>query len=132
MSAPQNNDPRASKMRALLRGLHTALAEVEASAVVSRDGITMASLLDASSDKDRFGAMCASLLALADRAGKEVDRGRLRQVILDGSKGPMLLTQAGDHAVLAVAADPKANLGRMILETRKVAVELAKLLDETA
>lgn len=132
MSAAQNNDAKASKMRALLRSLHTALAEVEASAVVSRDGITMASLLDASSDKDRFGAMCASLLALADRAGKEVDRGRLRQVILDGSKGPMLLTQAGDRAVLAVAADPKANLGRMILETRKVALELSKLLDESA
>lgn len=50
--------------------------------------------------------MCASLLALADRAAREVDRGRLRQVILDGTGGPMLLTQAGDTAVLAVAAAP--------------------------
>ncbi len=132
MPANQHNDPKASRMRSLLRSLHAAMAEVEASAVVSRDGITMASLLDAASDKDRFGAMCASLLALADRAGKEVDRGRLRQVILDGTQGPMLLTQAGEGAVLAVAADPKANLGRMILETRKVAVELSKLLEEPA
>lgn len=121
-------DPRASKVRSLLRNLHASLAEVEASAVVSRDGITVASLLGNGSDQDRFGAMCASLLALADRAGREVDRGRLRQVILDGTGGPMLLTQAGDTAVLAVAASPQANLGRLILETRKVAKDLADLL----
>lgn len=96
MSNAANHDQRASKVRSLLRALHATLAEVEASAVVSRDGITVASLMAPSADKDRFGAMCASLLALADRAAREVDRGRLRQVILDGTGGPMLLTQAGD------------------------------------
>lgn len=123
-----DTDARASKMRSLLRNLQGTLSEVEASAVVSRDGITLASLLSAHADKDRFGAMCAALLALADRAGQEVDRGQLRQVILDGTKGPMLLTQAGAHAVLAVAATPRINLGRLILETRKVAAELTSLL----
>ena len=127
-----DKDQRASKVRSLLRNLHATLPEVEASAVVSRDGITVASLLGTSADKDRFGAMCASLLALADRAGKEVDRGRLRQIILDGTGGPMLLTHAGETAVLAVAASPQANLGRLILETRKVAKELADLLSAPA
>lgn len=85
-----------------------------------------------STNPDRFGAMCSSLLALADRAGKEADRGRLRQVILDGTSGPMLLTQAGEFAVLAVAASPQANLGRLILETRKVSAALAALLSDPA
>ncbi|GAA6142563.1 roadblock/LC7 domain-containing protein [Hydrogenophaga sp. 5NK40-0174] len=129
MSDSSDKDPRASKVRSCLRMLHATLSEVEASAVVTRDGITIASLLGDAADKDRFGAMCASLLALADRAGKEVERGRLRQVILDGTKGPMLLTQASDATVLAVAADPNANLGRLILETRKIAAELKKRLD---
>mgnify|MGYP003584866270 CR=1 FL=1 len=129
MSNPSDNDQRASKVRSLLRSLHAALADVEASAVVTRDGITVASLMATTADKDRFGAMCASLLALADRAAKEVDRGRLRQVILDGTGGPMLLTQAGPSAVLAVAASPQSNLGRLILETRKVAAELARLME---
>ena len=71
--------------------------------------------------------MCASLLALATRAANEVDRGALRQVILDGTKGPMLLTHAGTSAVLAIAAHPSANLGRLILETRKAAAELGEL-----
>lgn len=131
-SHANNPEQMASKMRGLLRKLQGTLPEVEASAVVSRDGITKASLLGASADKDRFGAMCASLLALADRAGQEVDRGRLRQLILDGSKGPMLLTNAGTQTVLAVAASPKVNLGRLILETRKVAGELVALAADDA
>ena len=117
----------ASRARSVLRGLHSALAEVEASAVVTRDGITVASQLSEGADADRFGAMCASLLALAARAGKEVDRGALRQIILDGQHGPLLLTHSGDAAVLAVAASPRANLGRLILETRRVAGDLAAL-----
>lgn len=124
----QDFDVRASKMRSLLRNLQGTLSEVEAAAVVSRDGITLAAVLGVSANKDRFGAMCASLLALADRAGQEVDRGQLRQVILDGTGGPLLLTQAGDHAVLAVAASSRVNLGHLILETRKAAADLAALL----
>lgn len=106
--------------------LQAEIEQIEASAVVSRDGLIIASLLSGSTDEDRFGAMCASLLALAAKATTEVDRGHLRQIILDGSKGPMLLTHCGNVAVLAVAAHSSANLGRLILETRKTAMKLGE------
>lgn len=118
------------KARSVLRAIHADVDHIESSAVVSPDGITLASLLSADADENRFGAMCASLLALAARATREVDCGELRQVILDGTKGPMLLTHAGKVAVLAVAARPGANLGRLILETRKAAQELGTLTNE--
>lgn len=127
MATRLTQEELASRVRGVLRGLHASLGDVEASAVVTRDGITIASLLSEGTDQDRFGAMCASLLALAARASKEVDRGALRQIILDGQQGPLLLTQGGDSTVLAVAASPRANLGRLILETRKVSTDLAAL-----
>jgi predicted regulator of Ras-like GTPase activity (Roadblock/LC7/MglB family) len=127
MNTPLTQEALASRVRTVLRGLHSSLAEVEASAVVTRDGLTVASLLTPGTDPDRFGAMCASLLALAARASKEVDRGELRQIILDGKQGPLLLTHVGDSAVLALAAVPRVNLGRLILETRKAAADLAAL-----
>jgi predicted regulator of Ras-like GTPase activity (Roadblock/LC7/MglB family) len=120
------------RLRGVLRNLQLTLPDIEASAVVTVDGITIASQMTSSADPDRLGAMCASLLALADRAGREVNRGRLRQLILDGSAGPMLLTHAGDTAVLAVAAAPTINLGRLILETRKAAAELQAHLPHPA
>lgn len=128
MIPADKKDRFSQQSRAILRALHVDVEHLEASAVVSRDGLVMASLLSESADADRFGAMCASLLALASKAASEVDRGKLRQVILDGSKGPMLLTHAGEVAVLAVAARSQANLGRLIMETRKTATKLGELI----
>jgi predicted regulator of Ras-like GTPase activity (Roadblock/LC7/MglB family) len=117
----------AHKARGLLRSLQAASACVKSCALVSYDGLTIASALARGVDADRFGAMCASLLALSTRAAKEVERGVLRQVILDGEQGPMLLTRAGTVGVLAVAADPINNLGKLILDTRATAKALAEL-----
>ena len=116
-----------SKARGLLRALQASSDQIQASALVTHDGLTLASVLSSEVNADRFGAMCASLLALASRAAGEVDRGELRQVILDGEYGPLLLTRAGTTGVLAVAASPKANLGKVILDTRKTAIDLANL-----
>ena len=71
----------AKKARSLLRGLQASSEHVEAAALVSNDGLIIASVLSDSVDADRFGAMCASLLALASRAAREVERGELRQII---------------------------------------------------
>ena len=121
----------ASKSRALLRTLCVTSGQVEATALVSHDGLIVASVMSEAIDVDRFGAMCASLLALAHRAAKEVSRGELRQIILDGTLGPMVLTQAGKAGVLAVAAAPAVKLGQLILDTRNTARALSELVSST-
>lgn len=126
-SALANSEALLSKARGMLRALQATSDKIEASALVSHDGLTLASVLSSAVNADRFGAMCASLLALATRAAGEVERGELRQVILDGAQGPLLLTRAGNAGVLAVAAAPTANLGKVILDTRKTAADLAAL-----
>ncbi len=120
---------QASKARSLLRTLAGRVDCVRSSAVVTFDGLMLASVLADGVGGDRFGAMCASLLALSTRAAKEVERGELRQVILDGRNGPMLLSRAGNLGVLAVAADPTPNLGRLILEAKTTATALAELYE---
>ncbi len=111
-------------LRSILRRLNTSSPDIEASAVISGDGLTIASVLGEGVDPDRFGAMCASLLALADRAAQEIARGQLKQVLVEGDKGTMLLVQAGSEAVLAVAARPTINLGMVFLEARKTALKV--------
>ena len=124
---PDDKDAFSRSARSLLRSLQSSSETIQATALVSNDGLIVASVLSASVDADRFGAMCASLLSLATRAAKEVDRGALRQIILDGESGPMLLTRAGTIGVLAVAASPTANLGKVILDTRNTARSLSEL-----
>jgi len=113
-----------------LRNFNSHSSDIEASAVISCDGLNMACVLGDEVDPDRFGAMCASLLALADRAAQEIARGALKQVLIEGEKGSMLLIYAGENAVLAVATKPTMNLGKVFIDTRKAAKNISILLDK--
>ena len=123
-----DSDGFAQKCQELLRTFSNSGGPIQGCALVSNDGCIIASVLDEGEvDEDRFGVMCASLLSLARRAASEIRRGDLRQIILDGSLGPMLLTRVGTLGLLAVATSPKANLGEVILSTRNTARALAEL-----
>lgn len=122
-------DSRTSVLRSVLRELNYTSTDIEASACISSDGFTLASVLGEGVDPDRFGAMCASLLALAHRAAQEVQRGNLKLVLVEGEQGVMLLVQAGPDSILAVAAKPSKNLGMIFMDAKKFA---KKLLDTLA
>lgn len=118
----------ASLVRSALRTLNAANPEICASAAMTSDGVVIAAMLQDSVDPDRFGAMSASLLALAERAALEIDRGELTQVLVAGNKGSMLLVQAGPDCVLAIGADPEAHLGKIFIEARRTAQRLCECL----
>ena len=120
---------RASLMRSVLRELNSSSADIEASACISSDGYSLASVMGQGVDPDRFSAMCASLLALAHRAAQEIQRGNLKLVLVEGEQGVMLLVQAGPDAILAVAAKPGKNLGMIFLDSRKVAQKLLGVME---
>jgi len=127
-SAPDAGAMRDKLLRPVLRALNGVSPDIEASAVVSGDGLTIAAVLGDGVDRDRFGAMCASLLALADRAAQEISRGQLKQVLVEGEHGTMLLVQAGNDTVLAVASRPTTNLGMVFLEARRAALKVQETL----
>ena len=123
------SEVRASALRSVLRELNASSTDIEASACISSDGYSIASVLGQGVDADRFGAMCASLLALAHRAAQEIQRGTLKLVLVEGEQGVMLLVQAGADAILAVAAKPSKNLGMIFLDSKKVAQKLLGVLE---
>ncbi len=115
-------------LQPILRELNSTSEHIEASAVMSRDGLSVASVLGEGVDPDRLGAMCAALLGLADTTASELNRGELLQVLIHGSKGFMLITHVGDKAVLAVATRPGTNLGMVFHETKKTAQKISDIL----
>lgn len=129
ISEPSAEDVVRDKLlRPVLRTLNSVSQDIEASAVITSDGLTIAAVLDEGVDRDRFGAMCASLLALADRAAQEISRGQLKQVLVEGERGTMLLVHAGTDTVLAVASRPTQNLGMVFLEARRTAQKVRDTL----
>jgi predicted regulator of Ras-like GTPase activity (Roadblock/LC7/MglB family) len=102
--------------------------DVEASAVVSVDGLIIASSLPASVEEDRVSAMSAAMLSLGERIAGELGRGTLSQVYIHGDKGYVLLTAVGTEAVLTVLARESAKLGLVFLEIRRAADDLSKMV----
>lgn len=119
---------REDMLKSILSDLNGSSADIEASAVISTDGLMMASLLPAGLEEERIGAMSAAMLALGNRSAEELGRGGLEQILLKGDHGYLLLTGAGNDAVLAVIAKPSAKLGLIFLDVRRAAESAARIV----
>jgi uncharacterized protein len=111
-----------------LRDLQAGTPDIEASAVVSVDGLIMASSLPAGVDEDRISAMSAAMLSLGDRIASELSRGQLDQVYIRGTAGIIVLLAVGEDAVLTILARSTAKLGLIFLDANRAAEDLARLL----
>ena len=119
---------RADMLTSILSELNGSSADIEASAIVSTDGLMMAALLPSSMDEDRVGAMSAALLSLGDRTARELARGSLEQVLIKGDHGYILMTHAGEDAVLTVLAKSQAKLGLIFLDVKRAADSVSKVI----
>jgi uncharacterized protein len=119
---------RSQRMVDRLRDMRSLSSDVEASAVVSTDGLIIASDLPASSEEDRVSAMSAAMLSLGERISTELGRGQLDQVFIRGAEGYVLLMPAGEEAVLTILARREAKLGLVMLDSRRTAADIAKLV----
>ncbi len=119
---------REEMLSSILKELNGTSADIEASAVISTDGLMMSSVLPAELDEDRMGAMSAAMLSLGDRTSQELARGTLEQTLIKGDKGYVLMTYAGEDAVITVLAKPKAKLGLIFLDVKRAAENIAKLI----
>lgn len=119
---------RTDMFQSILEDLNSSSTDVEASALISTDGLMIASALPAGIDEDRVGAMSAALLSLGDRAGRELARGEIDRVMVQGQKGYVIMTSASEEAVLTVLAKPNAKLGLIFLDIKRAAEALAKLI----
>jgi uncharacterized protein len=121
-----------ARLDMLLTELMRRTPELEAAAVVTIDGLPMASALPAGMDEDRVAAMSAALLSLGERAAEGLGRGGLSQVHIQGESGGVWLLAAGEDAVLVgvSAADAKAGLVLYELRRATAAVSTALAADE--
>ncbi len=101
---------------------------IEASAVVSFDGLIMASALPQGVEEDRVSAMSAAMIALGERIASELGRGVLDQVYVKGEKGYVILMAVGEEAVLTALATKNAKLGLVFLDMGRAAKDLEKML----
>jgi uncharacterized protein len=121
---------RKERIISRLKDLQTSISEIQAVAVVSVDGLAIASILPEGVEEDRVAAMSAAMLSLGDRISSELSKGFLEQVHIKREQGYVVLMAVGEEAVLTVMASEQAKLGLIFLEMRRATEDLKKILGE--
>ncbi|MGC1121375.1 MAG: roadblock/LC7 domain-containing protein [Candidatus Methanofastidiosia archaeon] len=112
------------KLSQVLKDLEATTPDIEASAIVSVDGLMIASALPRDVEEDRVAAMSAAMLSLGERTAGELARGELSEVYVKGENGYVILMSAGENAVLTALARKDAKLGLVFLDMKRTAEEI--------
>ncbi len=120
---------RTERLVKRLQELQMNTPDVEATSVVSVDGLTMASSLPAGIEEDRVAAMSAAMLSLGERIASELGRGMLDEVYVKGENGYVVLRAVGEEAVLTVLARQQTKLGLLFLDMRRASEDLTDVLE---
>ena len=119
---------RTEQMVSRLRQMQAASPDIEASAVVSVDGLIIASALPEEIEEDRVSAISAAMLSLGERISAELGRGSLEQVFIKGGEGFVILTSIGAEAVLTALARKNSKLGLIFLEMQRAVKDLEQVV----
>ncbi len=117
-------DTRSTQMVNRLRDMQATAPDIIASALVTADGLSLATALPSDVPEERVAAMSAAMLSLGERISAELQRGTLEEVYIRGEEGMVLLTAVGRDAVLTALSRSEAKLGLMFLEMRRAAADL--------
>jgi predicted regulator of Ras-like GTPase activity (Roadblock/LC7/MglB family) len=94
-----------------LKDLDRSSTDIEASVLVSIDGLVIATTLPLDNgDIDHLGAVCAGAFLLGHNTSEKCAGGMLEQVLIKCSKNQIVMTYAGTEAILAVIIKSSANV----------------------
>lgn len=111
-----------------LQNFVSGTSEVQGAALVSPDGLALASVLPGGMDDERTAAMSASMLSLGERIGRELSRGNVERIVVEGEKGYGVLVGCSNDAVLLVLANASVKQGLLFLEIKRAVARIAPLL----
>ena len=118
-----------STIGGILQNFVSGTADVQGAALVSPDGMPLASSLPGNMDEERTSAMSAAMLSFGDRICQEFARGSVDKIMVEGADGCGILVGCGDDAVLLVLASQSAKQGLLMLDIRRTVGEIKAALN---
>ena len=111
-------ESKKDRLMGILKGL-SSVGDIDGSAIVTRDGLLIASDLPRDLDAETFAAMSATMIGAAETAVGELKKGTISRVIAEGKETKLITEGAGPSAVLVSMVNPEANLGLVLVEMGK-------------
>jgi predicted regulator of Ras-like GTPase activity (Roadblock/LC7/MglB family) len=116
------------KLTGILQGFVTGTNDVQGAALVTPDGLSLASALPPGMDEERVSAMSAAMLSFGERIGGELARGSIDRIYVEGNEGYGVLTSCGDDAVFLVLASKAVKQGILFLEIKRALEDLKPMM----
>ncbi len=92
---------------------------VSAAVVIGKDGFVIESAVSGKTDVDALGAMASAGMGTSESLGKELERGEVRQILLELEKGSILLSPLSAEEFIAIVSNDPANVGRVRHDLKK-------------
>lgn len=118
---------RVEKIQDVLRSLRAVSPDIFGSAMVSIDGLIIASLLPPEVDEELVCQMAVTILGAGERLASELV-GSMEQAYVRGRLGYVILNAVGREAILVVLTTPDVKLNLVFIDVRRRVAELAKNL----
>ncbi len=119
---------RTDRLNKVLKNLQYGSPDVEAAALISEDGLMIASALPQELDETRVAGMSATLLSLGTRAAHELGRGQIQEIVVRGVQGYAVMVDAGRGVLLLVVANENAKLGLIFFDMREAVNVIRQIL----
>ncbi|MFE4106035.1 roadblock/LC7 domain-containing protein [Almyronema epifaneia] len=117
-----------SKLEGILQNFVSSTNDIQGAALVTPDGLPLATSIPSAMDDERVAAMSAAMLSLGERISQELSRGTIDRIYIEGDQGYGVLTSCGEDAVFLVLASRTAKQGLLMLEIKRAVEELRLVL----
>jgi len=112
----------------LIRELRENVPDISGVLIATVDGLSIGT--DFPEDEAaRVAAMAASSIGLGNRITRTADIGAMKDMLIEGREGMLILYMAGNGGVLAIRAPERSNLGLIRLEGPKAARRAAEIME---
>ena len=100
--------------------------DIEGAAIITRDGLLIASELSEDIDGETFAAMSATMTGAAETAIQELKKSSPERVIVESKNAKLITTGAGEETILACIVNPDAKLGLVLMEMKEASSAIEK------
>jgi predicted regulator of Ras-like GTPase activity (Roadblock/LC7/MglB family) len=131
MTENPSSDPRdsANALTDILASLRDRVMGVSESVLSTADGLLVVADVE-SVHAESVAALAAATLGVGRRMADHTGAGPLREVVVRGGSGHVVVTSVGDRALLTVMGDEGLDLAAFQRESPAAVEELSKVLAE--
>lgn len=128
MTEPELPEDPMEAIMQILREAEQSVDGIQGVAVVSTDGLPMASAVDTKMGEAELAALASSMLSIGSTAMDNLRKGKLDSIYVKCDKGYILLRYSGPLAVVLFITEENARLGPLLLELKRTATRLEEML----